>query len=111
MIGAGRLDRRITIERATVAANEFNEPVQTWAALTTIWAAREDVTAQEKDAAGERGAALMARFRVRSTSVTRTVTPDDRINHDGAIWNITEVSETRDGRRRFLWIRAVRRAV
>lgn len=37
MTKAGNLDRRITIQRATKINNEFNEPIETWADLATVW--------------------------------------------------------------------------
>jgi SPP1 family predicted phage head-tail adaptor len=114
MAGAGPLDRRITIERATTVPNEFNEPVETWVPLPgltdgKIWARREDVSDGEKFAAGQVGSALRSRFVVRSSTVTKTVTPVDRLNYDSAIWNIHGVKETKDGRNRFIEITAVRR--
>ena len=35
---AGRLDRRITIQRATTAADGYGTPVETWADVATVWA-------------------------------------------------------------------------
>jgi head-tail adaptor len=50
----------------------------------------------------------MSRFIIRSSSVTKTVTPVDRINYDGHIWNIKGAKETAEGRNRFIEITAVR---
>lgn len=93
---AGRRDRRVTFERATETTNALNEPVRTWAAVATEWAAREDVSDSELIAAGELGASLGARFVVLRSSVTETVTPKDRLLHDGAVWNIKAVREKKD---------------
>lgn len=111
MTGAGDLDRRITIERFTSTRNEFNEPVETWTALTTVWAQRKDssdLTKVEYLGAEQVGAFHMSRFIIRSSSVTKTVTPVDRISYDGHLWNIKGVKETAEGRNRFIEITAVR---
>lgn len=108
-MNAGSLDRRITIQRLTEGAqNGFGEPAETWADLTTVWASREDVRDSEKVAAGQRDTALMSRFVVRSSSVTRTVTAIDQLSYDGGVWNIQGVKETKDGRKRFIEITATR---
>ncbi|GLQ36748.1 hypothetical protein GCM10007908_03680 [Rhizobium albus] len=104
------LDRRITIQRATTAPDAFNEPVQTWTDLKTLSAARRDVSDGEKFAAGQVGASLQSRFVIRHSSISKTITPVDRLSHEGAIWNIMGIKETQDGRRRFLEITAARDA-
>lgn len=110
MIGAGNLDRKITIQRATTVPNEFNEPVETWADFVTVWAMRRDVSDGEKFAAGQVGSSLRSRFTIRSSSETRTITPADRLAHDSAIWSIHGVKEANEGRRRFIEITAVKDA-
>lgn len=108
MTSAGDLNRLIVIERATETRNDLNEPVRTWADFATLWAKREDVSDGEMISAGELGAFLGARFTVRRSVVTRTITPTDRLRHDGAIWNIQTVREKRNEALAFLELRAVR---
>ncbi|MEY9196634.1 SPP1 family predicted phage head-tail adaptor [Sinorhizobium fredii] len=110
-ITAQDLDRRITIERETEAGrDEVNEPVLEWTALATVWARRRDASDGEREAAGQVGSTLMSRFVVRSSSVTRAVTPVDRLNYSGAIWNILGVKEADEGRNRFIEITAIKDA-
>ncbi|RVG20291.1 phage head closure protein [Sinorhizobium meliloti] len=109
-ITAQELDHRITIQRATVVYDEFNSPVETWSDLATVWARRRDVSDGEKVAAGQVGATLMSRFTVRSTTTTRDMKPTDRLNYDGAIWNIHGLKEADEGRNRFIEITAIRDA-
>ncbi|WP_322990889.1 phage head closure protein [Hoeflea sp.] len=104
MAGAGGLDRRIVIERATVTYNALNAPVETWATYATIWAARKDVSDGEKLAGGQVGASLSSRFTVRSSSKTKAIKPSDRVNYDGSIWSIFGIKETSEGRNRYLEI-------
>ncbi|WP_085025288.1 phage head closure protein [Ensifer aridi] len=111
MPATGKLDRRITIERETeTGRNEVNEPVYEWAALATVWARRRDASDGEREAAGQVGSTLMTRFVIRSSSVTRSVTPVDRLNYSDATWNILGVKETEEGRNRFIEITAIRDA-
>ena len=114
--GAGKLDRRITIQRSTAGVSPFNAEILTWDDFITVSAERRDFSegerfATEARAAGQVGSQIIARFRVRSSTLTRTITARDRISHDGAIWNIKIAPyETLDGRRRFIWITAARDA-
>jgi SPP1 family predicted phage head-tail adaptor len=110
---AGDLDRRITLQRATATQNELNEDVDTWADVATVWARRRDASDSQKIeymAAGQVGAFIVSRFTVRSSSVTRDVTPVDRLMHEGKVWEIRGVKEADEGRRRFIEITASRDA-
>ena len=113
---SGRMDRTITIQRSAAGTDAFNAEVLTWTDLITVSAERVDLSdkerfgaAFEKSKAAQVGSFALARFRVRSSSITRTVTARDRLSHDGATWNIMAApSETLEGRKRFLWITAAR---
>lgn len=101
-VSAGDLDRKITIQRATSVPNEFNEPVMTWTDFKTVRAMRRDVSDAEKFAAGQVGSVLQSRFTIRSSTETRTITPNDRLVHEGDNWNIHGVKEANEGRFRFI---------
>lgn len=109
MLRSERLDRRITIERATETLNAFNEPVLTWATYATISAARMDASDGERFAAGQVGSFLVTWFRFRSSPITKAIKASDRVRYDGAIWEIQgPPKETKDGRNRFLEIRCAK---
>lgn len=109
MLRSESLDRRITIERATVTNNEFNEPIQTWATYATISAARMDASDGERFAAGQVGSFLVTWFRFRYNPVTKAIRASDRVRYDGQIWQIQgPPKETKDGRNRFLEIRCAK---
>lgn len=36
----GRMDRRITIQRATTVADDYGTPIETWADVATVWASK-----------------------------------------------------------------------
>lgn len=111
MPGAGKLDRRITIERFTSIPNEFNEPVETWAPFIVVWAQRSDTSDLVKTemlGAEQVGSFILSHFVIRSSTQAKTVSPIDRIAYDGHIWNIKGTKETAEGRNRFIEITAVR---
>lgn len=105
---AGRLDRRIVIQRATTAADSFNEPVQTWATLATVWAMAKPVSDGERQRAGETLADKQYRFTVRWSYDVSDVDPRDRVVFDGRTFDIIGAKEI--GRREFIEITATARA-
>jgi SPP1 family predicted phage head-tail adaptor len=109
VIGAGDLDRRATIQRATVAPDAFNEPIETWASVATVWASKRDVSDGERFRSDQTIAGLTTRFVVRHSSVTATITPKDRLVCEGRTYDIHGVKEVH-GTRRFLEISAAWRS-
>lgn len=110
---AGDLDRRLTLQRSLSVPGPLNEPEDTWSDLATVWARRRDASDSQKIefiAAGQTGSFIVARFTIRSSTVTRSVTPVDRILHDEKVWDIKGVKEADEGRHRFIEITASRDA-
>lgn len=105
---AGKLDRRITIERATESRDEFNNVVLVWSALAVVWAEKAEIRDSERVAAQEVGAEVTTRFRIRYSSVVADVNPKDRIAFGGRIYDIVGVKEI--GRKEGLEITAAARA-
>lgn len=87
---AGKLDRRITIERATIARDSFNAPVETWAAVATVWAQQRPNRGAERFAVQEVAGAAVMTFHIRYRA---DLTVKDRIRYAGRLWNITDVRE------------------
>ena len=98
MKGAGELNERITIQRATVTQNAFNENVESWNTLATVWAGRRDASGSERYRAQEVGAEITVRFTIRRTSTVSNVNANDRISYDGHIYNIVAVREVQRNR-------------
>lgn len=110
-VTAQDLDRTITIERLTETGRDaFNAPVYQWAAVRKERAKRRDASDGEKQGAGQVSSHLMTRFTVRSNLATRDLKPTDRLQHDGAQWNILGIKQADEGRNRFIEITAVRDA-
>lgn len=107
MMAAAKLDRRITLRRFTVT-NTGLGVTEVWADLATIWASRKDVSDGEKMAAGMVMATTAARFVVRSSTLTRGLTPKDALIEGGRTFEISGIKEL--DRRGFLEITAEARA-
>ena len=100
MITAGSLDRRIRIERATTSKDAFNEDIEAWATLATVWAAKIEIPDGEVWRASEVSAQITTRFQIRWNSVIATVDERDRIVYEGRVFDITRIKEIgrREGR-------------
>jgi len=105
---AGDLNRRITVQRATVAPNAFNEPIETWGTYAVLNAKKADATAGESYRAQEVGAEISARFTVRWSALTAAINPRDRILFGGGTYNITGIRDV--GTNQWREIDAVARA-
>ncbi|MGF7161282.1 SPP1 family predicted phage head-tail adaptor [Rhodoligotrophos appendicifer] len=93
LLAAGELDRRITIQRSAPVSNRFNEKVDVWSDLATVWAKKEDLSDRERIAAQEVSAEAMARFRIRWSARVADVNAKDRIVYRGKVYGITAVKE------------------
>jgi len=105
---AGRLDRRVTLKRATSTMNGFNDPELTWSTLATVWASVVPVSDAERMRAGETLAAKQSRFTIRYSSTVADLDPKDRLTFDGRDYDLNGVKEL--GRREYLEITATARA-
>lgn len=107
-LAAGKMDRRITLERFVTSSDQYNEPVKAWGALATRWASYEPISDGERFRAGETAATASARFVIRYSSAVADINPKDRLTFDGDTWQILHVKEI--GRREGLEISATVRA-
>lgn len=107
-MAAGKLDRRIAIERFNEnGRNEYNEPIKTWEAFTTISAKKTDLSDREKLSAGQVNSVRMSRFVIRYSTKSRTISPKDRIRFDGLIWDINGIKEVSEKRKRYIELTAL----
>lgn len=89
---AGKLNRRVTIQSATVAQDENGEPIQTWATFKTVWAERKDVRGAERFDADQRLAIRTATFRIRWLE---SVSEHMRVIDAGTIYDVKGIAEER----------------
>ena len=108
-MASGELDRRIRVEKSQTVRDEMGgEGEGAWGTHCTIWAKRSDSSDGEAFKAGEIAATRVTRWKVRSSSATRAITPAGfRIHADGDFYEITGIKETRDGRNNYLEITSV----
>ena len=122
-VNVSRLDRRIDIERATIAQSDSGEPVMTWVPLATQRAASVDpVRGTERVNAPQWAAREQVDIYIRFSSLVADVNPKDRIIYParpdgvspvpepgpGQVYDIISVSEV--GRREWIKIVASRQA-
>jgi head-tail adaptor len=102
--GAGKLDRKIVIERYTSGSvDAFGEDTAgSWDTFITVSAGRKDASDGEKVSAGQINAVRMSRFVIRSSVNARSVLPTDRVSYDNKIWDIHGIKETSEGRMKYL---------
>lgn len=104
MLNAGKLDRRITLQRYGITYDADNEPVEGFTDLATVWASVQYASDGEKARAGEVSAIVSVRFQIRWSSAVSTVNPKDRVAYDAKVFDIVGVKEL--GRREGLEISA-----
>jgi len=90
---AGQIDRRITIQRATVAQDATGQEVSSWSNLATVWAGKQDVSDTERIASAEVQATITTRFQIRWSSAVADVNPKDRLIYAGKTYDISAVKE------------------
>ncbi len=93
------MDRRVTLERATITLDAFGGETQTWATLAEIWAQAMPVSDGEKWRAAEVSATISTRFRIRWRAGLKVT---DRLIYDGRVFDIVGIKEL--GRREGLEI-------
>jgi len=110
-LAAGKLDRRITLQRFTFTTDAGSgEQVKTWATLgpDKLWASRRRASANETLASAELAGAISDVFEIRYGSAWSDVNPKDRLVFEGRTYEIVAAEEI--DRRVGIRIAAVARA-
>lgn len=91
----GKLDRRISIQRATESVNDYGERELSWSTAFVIWAALEikRTGSSESITDNAQNTKQTAEWTIRHSSQAATITAADRIEYNGAIWSIVAVHE------------------
>lgn len=85
-------DRLVTVQRATVTADEYGGEAPVWTALESGFAKVRFGTAQEKREAAQEVGVQSATFEMLPTAALRGATLKDRIAFDDSFWDMTEVA-------------------
>lgn len=87
---AGKLDREITIQQATLTQDSFGEPDAVWTDYATLWAQVIGIRAEERVVSGRVLAVKVNRFRTRYKS---GITEKMRIKYDSDYYNVRGITE------------------
>ena len=90
---AGKLDRTVTLRRASTTQSGFNTPVSAWADLATVRASKHDVSDAERARAGQESAIMITRFQVRYAAQISNLDPRDQLVCEGRKYQIVAVKE------------------
>lgn len=107
-IDAGDLDRRITLERYEMTRDEWGNPIEGWAELAKVWAAKRDVSDTERLRGAEVGSTLTTRFVIRWSKKVADLNTKDQLVCEGLIYGVVGVKEL--GRREYIEITAAARS-
>lgn len=88
---AGRRDQSISLQRATITRNEYNEEIEAWEDIGAEWAAVFFGRGSERRQAAMEQGAQVATFQVLSNQLTRGLLLKDRIFW-GAPWDVTAIA-------------------
>jgi len=91
----GKLDRRITIQRATLTVNDYGERAETWTTLATVWAEVNfrPGSGSETIESDQVFAVQRVRFVIRYSSTVSDLKPSDRVSYNGQLYQIEAVQE------------------
>lgn len=88
---AGRLNERVTFQRAVVGDDGYGNAITSWTDHLTVWADVRETLGKERVDAGRIEASATATVRIRSSAASRGLTAADRMVARGATWNIRSV--------------------
>lgn len=86
---SSRRDKLVSIQRATVTQDDYNEDIEAWAEVRKEWARVRYGNAAERREAAQTQSARSATFDLADNALTRGLTAKDRIAWDGIDWNLT----------------------
>lgn len=90
---AGRLDRRIAIQRKDVTQSDSGEEVVTLTTIATVWAEKIENRGDERFTAKQLVGHAVRTFRFRWSTATKQITTEHSIVYDGRSFDITDVRE------------------
>lgn len=89
---AGKLDRRIEIQRKAVTYDTDGSPIEGWSTLATVWAQQRPNRGAERFAVRQVVGTAVITFQMRYRA-DLALTNQDRIVYDGKTWDIADLRE------------------
>lgn len=105
---AGKLDRRIKLQKQTLTQSAMGEFIVEWADVATVWARRLSSKGREFYSGGVQLGTEDAGFQIRHSTDVAAVDQTWRIVFDGSMYDISSIDEV--GRKGYLTIMAKRGA-
>ncbi|MFE3837542.1 phage head closure protein [Pseudogemmobacter sonorensis] len=102
MMRAGKLTKTITLQRATIAVDQYGTPTEGWADLATVRAQIVQASTEEFMRNFGTRTEVAVVFRIRFMD---GITPADRVTHGGRVYDLKEIKEL--GRREGLELRCI----
>ena len=99
---AGRLRHNVTIERQSSVQDAYGQRVDTWSELTAKRAAIEPLSGDEYFTSKGENTEVEARIRVRYDRSIADLSPSDRVNHNGVIYDIISVINPSESGKEYL---------
>lgn len=88
---AGKLRHRVTFETSTVSQNDYGEPVDSWADITTVWARVQPTAGKERFAAMQQQSGIDYVIECRYQSALSDLAAEDRATFDSKTYDIKAV--------------------
>jgi len=91
----GQMDRRIVLQRATLATNAYGERVETWGTLATVWAQIQYKEGSGKEAvqSDQLFSSQPVHFIIRYSTDVSGIRPSDRVSYNGDTYQIEGIQE------------------
>ena len=91
----GQMDRRIVLQRATLATNAYGERVETWGTLATVWAQIQYKEGSGKEAvqSDQLFSSQPVHFIIRYSTDVSSIRPSDRVSYNGDTYQIEGIQE------------------
>jgi SPP1 family predicted phage head-tail adaptor len=99
---AGKLDRRITIQRPAVSQSGSGAETATWQDVATVWAERVSGPGNERYVAQQFVGKSVLTFNIRWSDAVKEITSKHQVVFDGRACNVLDVKEI--GRREGLML-------
>ncbi|MCO6514562.1 MAG: phage head closure protein [Snodgrassella sp.] len=90
-IAAGKLDKRVLIQRPEISKDEFGGINKNWVDVGKVWANMSYLSGREFVKNGLGSASCTVSIQVRTSKLTANITPEYRIIYKGSIFNIQAV--------------------
>lgn len=102
---AGKLDRRITLQRVSETDDGYGTVAGAWNDIATVWAQLMPMSGAERLAALQGQSHANARFRIRKSSDVEDLNAKDRIEYPSGIYY--DIVSVREDERAYLVIDGV----